>query len=237
MDTNMKAPLCAKAVETVVKVYSGLRGSIFYSDRSSQCTSWLYRRTIQKTGLIQSMNNAQRALSWQFTLREHVNRNEGGAILYRLDSWKISVEQLKEMVWWYFYSNWNNHHNHRICSTNGRLPSMVKRTVLILFTATKRIKKTCVFCVNHYWQFQAARVGKSVCKTRSRRRNFCDQQGIGECPNKPLLAKWIARSIACRYTVTDEIKYFIKDGVRLCRPWKHCNIELSYGAESGKIAC
>ena len=151
MDTNMKAPLCAKAVETVVKVYSGLRGSIFYSDRSSQCTSWLYRRTIQKTGLIQSMNNAQRALSWQFTLREHVNRNEGGAILYRLDSWKISVEQLKEMVWWYFYSNWNNHHNHRICSTNGRLPSMVKRTVLILFTATKRIKKTCVFCVNHYW--------------------------------------------------------------------------------------
>ena len=43
-----------------------------------------------------------------------------------------------------FTANWNNHHNHRICSTNGRLPSMVKRTVLILFTATKRIKKTCV---------------------------------------------------------------------------------------------
>ncbi len=47
---------------------------------------------------------------------------------------------------------------------------------------------------------------RSVCKTRSRRRNFCDGQGIGECPNKPLLAKWIARSIACWYTVTDEIK-------------------------------
>lgn len=125
--SNMKAPLCAKAVETEVKVYPGLQGAIFHLDRGSQCTSWLYRRTIQKTGLIQSMNNAQRALSWQFTLREHVNRNEGGAILYRLDSWKISVEQLKEMVWWYFYSNWNNHHNHRICSTNGRLPPMVRR--------------------------------------------------------------------------------------------------------------
>ena len=38
---------------------------------------------------------------------------------------------------------------------------------------------------------------ESVYKTRSRRRNFCDQRGIGECPNKPLLAKWIARSITC----------------------------------------
>lgn len=38
---------------------------------------------------------------------------------------------------------------------------------------------------------------ESVCKTRSRRRNFCDEQGTGVCPSKQHLAKWIARGIAC----------------------------------------
>ena len=40
---------------------------------------------------------------------------------------------------------------------------------------------------------------ESVCKTRSCRRNFCNQWGIGEHPNKPRLAKWIARGIACSF--------------------------------------
>lgn len=43
MDTNMKAPLCAKTVENEVKAYSGLRSAILYSDRGSQYTSGLYR--------------------------------------------------------------------------------------------------------------------------------------------------------------------------------------------------
>ena len=47
---------------------------------------------------------------------------------------------------------------------------------------------------------------QSVRRTRSRRRDFCVQMGFGACTNKHPLAKWIARGIACRYTVIDEIK-------------------------------
>ena len=35
MDTNMKAPLCAKTVENAVKVYLGLRSAILHSDQGS----------------------------------------------------------------------------------------------------------------------------------------------------------------------------------------------------------
>ena len=35
-----------------------------------------------------------------------------------------TVEELKEMVWRYFMSYWNNR---RICTANGGLPPMVKR--------------------------------------------------------------------------------------------------------------
>ena len=82
-----------------------------------------------------------------------------------------------------------------------------------------------------------ARAGESVCKTRSRRRNFCDQQGIGEYPNKPLLAKWIARSIACWYNVIDEIKIISSQTVIwLCRFLKQKNIEVLTEAKNNKIA-
>ena len=47
---------------------------------------------------------------------------------------------------------------------------------------------------------------QSVRRTRSRRRDFCVQMGFGVCTNKHPLAKWIARGLACWYTVTDEIK-------------------------------
>ena len=36
----------------------------------------------------------------------------------------MSVEELKSLIWRYFFSYWNNR---RICSANGGLPPMVKR--------------------------------------------------------------------------------------------------------------
>ena len=47
-------------------------------------------------------------------------------LLYdRYDSEQLTVEHLKSLVWRYFMSYWNNR---RICSANGGLPPMVKRS-------------------------------------------------------------------------------------------------------------
>ena len=47
-------------------------------------------------------------------------------LLYdRYDPEQLTVEQLKSLVWRYFMSYWNNR---RICSANGGLPPMVKRS-------------------------------------------------------------------------------------------------------------
>lgn len=51
---------------------------------------------------------------------------------------------------------------------------------------------------------------ESILKMSSRRKNFCDQQGIGECPNKQCLAKWIARGIACYNWVAKNLNHFLK---------------------------
>lgn len=124
MDTNMKAPLCAKTVENAVKAYPGLRSAILHSDRGSQYTSGLYRQTIQKAGLIQSMNSAGGRCHDNARCESMWARMKEELFYSRLDSRKIPVAQLRELVWRYFFSYWNNR---RICSANGGLPPMVKR--------------------------------------------------------------------------------------------------------------
>ena len=124
MDTNMKAPLCAKTVENAVKAYPALRSAILHSDRGSQYTSELYRQTIQKAGLIQSMNSAGGRCHDNARCESMWARMKGELFYSRLDSRKIPVAQLRELVWRYFFGYWNNR---RICSANGGLPPMVKR--------------------------------------------------------------------------------------------------------------
>ena len=124
MDTNMKAPLCAKTVETAVKAYPVLRSAILHSDRGSQYTSGLSRQTIQKAGLIQSMNSAGGRCHYNVRCESMWARIKEELFYSRLDSRKIPVAQLRELIWRYFISYWNNRW---ICSTNGGLPPMVKR--------------------------------------------------------------------------------------------------------------
>ena len=46
-------------------------------------------------------------------------------LLYgRYDSKKMTIEELKSLIWRYFMGYWNNR---RISSANGGLPPMVKR--------------------------------------------------------------------------------------------------------------
>ena len=124
MDTNMRAPLCAKTVENAVKAYPALRSAILHSDRGSQYTSGLYRHTIQKAGLRQSMNSAGGRCHDNARCESMWARMKEELFYSRLDSRKIPVAQLRKLVWRYFFGYWNNR---RICSANGGLPPMVKR--------------------------------------------------------------------------------------------------------------
>ena len=124
MDTNMKATLCEQTLDNAYKAYPMIRGAILHSDRGSQYTSELYRKAINKYDIRQSMNSAggrchdnARCESMWARLKEE--------LLYgRYDVTKMTVEQLKTLIWRYFISYWNNR---RICSANGGLSPLIKR--------------------------------------------------------------------------------------------------------------
>ena len=124
MDINMKAPLCVKTLRNAYASYPGLRGSILHSDRGTQYTSKDYRRALKLYGINQSMNsdggrchdNARCESMWA-RLKEELLYN-------RYNTEKMPVETVKQLVWRYFMSYWNNR---RICSSNGGLPPLIKR--------------------------------------------------------------------------------------------------------------
>lgn len=125
MDTNMSAPLVVKTLDNAYKAYPEIRGCIVHSDRGTQYTSELYRSSVDKYGIQQSMNSAggrchdnARCESMWARLKDELfySRN--------IKSTDFTIDELKIMIWRYFISYWNNR---RICSANGGLPPMVKR--------------------------------------------------------------------------------------------------------------
>ena len=124
MDTNMKASLCAQTLENAVKLHPGIRGAIIHSDRGSQYTSQLYRDAIGKYGIQQSMNSAGGRCHDNARCESMWARMKSELLYGRYDTENMSVEELKTLIWRYFFSYWNNR---RICSANGGLPPMVKR--------------------------------------------------------------------------------------------------------------
>ena len=124
MDTNMKAPLCVQTLKNAYNAYPGLRGAIIHSDRGTQYTSIDYRDAIKLFGINQSMNSAggrchdnARCESMWARLKEE--------LLYgRYNTEKMTVAEVKELIWRYFMSYWNNR---RICSSNEGLPPLIKR--------------------------------------------------------------------------------------------------------------
>lgn len=111
-------------MENAFIAYPDIRGAVIHSDRGTQYTSELYRNTLRKYDIIQSMNsaggrchdNARCESMWAHLKTE---------LLYdRHDSEKLTVSELKSLIWRYFISYWNNR---RICTTNGGLPPMIKR--------------------------------------------------------------------------------------------------------------
>lgn len=124
MSGNMKTELCISTIENMVKSNPAVCGMILHSDRGSQYTSASYRAELSRHGIIQSMNsdggrchdNARCEAMWARMKEE---------LLYgRYDTKRMTIEELKTLIWRYFIIYWNNR---RICSANGGLPPMSKR--------------------------------------------------------------------------------------------------------------
>lgn len=121
---NMQATLCVNTLDNAMMAYPDLKGAIIHSDRGSQYISQIYRDTITKYNIIQSMNsdggrchdNARCESIWASMKSE---------LFYgRYDTRKFTKDELKIKIWRCFMDYWNNR---RICSTNGCLSPMVKR--------------------------------------------------------------------------------------------------------------
>ena len=104
--------------------YPNLKGAIIHSDRGSQYTSQIYRDTIAKYNIIQSMNNAGGHCHDNARCESMWTRMKSELFYGHYDTRKLTKDELKIKIWRYFMSCWNNR---RIYSTNGGLPPIVKR--------------------------------------------------------------------------------------------------------------
>lgn len=124
MDTNMKAPLCVNTLENAIRAHPQLRGAIIHSDRGTQYTSGDYREAAAKYGIQQSMNSEGGRCHDNARCESIWARFKSELLYDRYDTEKMTVEELKVLIWRYFMSYWNNR---RICSANGGLPPAEKR--------------------------------------------------------------------------------------------------------------
>lgn len=124
MDTNMKSPLCVQTLENAAKAYPNIQGAIIHSDRGSQYTSQLYREAIHKYGIQQSMNSVGGRCHDNARCESMWARMKSELFYDRYNTEKMTIDELKTLIWRYFMSYWNNR---RICSANGGIPPFIKR--------------------------------------------------------------------------------------------------------------
>ena len=145
VDTNMKAPLCARTPENTAKTYPGIHGAVIHSDRGSRYTSRLYRETVRKYGIWQSMNSAG-GRCHDNARCESMRAGMKSELLHgRRNTEKTGTDEVKTLIRRYFINCWNNR---RICSSDGGLPPMIKRqryhdSLKEAAQDTKSLRKMC----------------------------------------------------------------------------------------------
>ena len=125
MADNMRAELVESSLIGAVRMNPAFRGAILHSDRGSQYTSGLFRETLDKFGIKQSMNSAA-GRCYDNAKCESMWGRFKEEKLYKTDTSKMSMTEVKSMVWRYFYSYWNNR---RICSAIGGIAPVTKRNL------------------------------------------------------------------------------------------------------------
>jgi len=126
MADNMRAELAQDTLESVALRYgkTAIKGLIAHSDRGSQYTSELYRNTIRKYEILQSMNSAAGKCHDNARCEAIWGRMKEELIYGRYNTKKMSMEAVKSLVWRYFMGYWSNR---RICSAIGGIPPAIKR--------------------------------------------------------------------------------------------------------------
>ena len=119
---NMRAELCVETCQQAAGRYD-LSGAIIHSDRGSQYTSEIFRQTLASLGFIQSMNSAAGRCHDNAKCESMWARGKD-EIMACFDTWKMTCEQLKRVLFYYFLVYWNDR---RICSAIGGMPPAVKR--------------------------------------------------------------------------------------------------------------
>lgn len=133
MATNMKAPLCARTLRNAHKAYPGIEGVICHSDRGVQYTGDCYRRAVQDCHITQSMNSDGGRCHDNARCESMWARMKSELLYDRYDTEKMTVTELKELIWRYYMSYWNNR---QICSANDGLPPGQETTILFIFTGS-----------------------------------------------------------------------------------------------------
>ena len=123
MDTNMTKELCISAVEAAFKLRNPCSGVLVHSDAGSQYTSDDYKLLLGKHHAVQSMSDVgkcydnARMESFFATLKKEK--------LYRINTSKLTVEQVKKIIFRYVMIYYNRK---RISTVNpGGLPPTVYR--------------------------------------------------------------------------------------------------------------
>lgn len=114
---------CIEIVYDIRKNYR-IRGAVIHSDRGTQYTSETYRRAVAKHGILQSMNSAGGRCHDNARCESMWARMKEELLYGRHHTKKMTVEEVKTLIFRYFIGYWNNR---RICSANKGLPPMVKR--------------------------------------------------------------------------------------------------------------
>ena len=123
MDTNMKKELCIKTITEAYKNFDIKDGVIIHSDAGSQYTSSEYKKTLGQLHAVQSMSGVgkcwdnARMESWFATLKKEK--------IYQLDTTKLTVEEVKTIVWRYTFAYYNTK---RVTNVNpDGLPPVIYR--------------------------------------------------------------------------------------------------------------
>lgn len=123
MDTNMKKELCMKTITEAYKKFDIKSGVIIHSDSGSQYTSGKYKKLLGRLHAVQSMSGVgkcwdnARMESWFATLKKEK--------IYKIDTTKLAVEQVKTIIWRYTFAYYNTK---RVTTVNpGGLPPVAYR--------------------------------------------------------------------------------------------------------------
>ena len=123
MDTNMKKELCIKTITEAYRKFDIKSGVIIHSDSGSQYTSLEYCKALGTLHTVQSMSGVgkcwdnSRMESWFATLKKEK--------IYQLDTTKLTVEEVKTIVWRYTFAYYNTK---RVTTVNpGGWPPTVYR--------------------------------------------------------------------------------------------------------------